>query len=61
MNEIVSTFLLIRNKFMPEMHLKQPGFTYSACGSFTKNKERTEKFVQTGNTDFIYKNELGKA
>ena len=46
---------------MPEMHLKQPGFTYSACGSFTKNKERTEKFVQTGNTDFIYKNELGKA
>ena len=46
---------------MPEMHLKQPGFTYSACGSFTKNKERIEKFMQTGNTDFIYKNELDKA
>ena len=46
---------------MPEMHLKQPGFTYSACGPFTKNKERIEKFMQTGNTDFIYKNELGKA
>ena len=46
---------------MPEIHLKQPGFTYSACGPFTKNKERIEKFVQTGNTDFIYKNELDKA
>ena len=46
---------------MPEMHLKQLGFTYSACGPFTKNKERTEKFMQTGNTDFIYKNELGRA
>ena len=37
------------NKFMPEMHLKQPGFTYSACGSSTKSKERTEKFMKTGN------------
>ena len=46
---------------MPEMHLKQPGFTYNACGPFTKNKERIEKFMQTGNTDFIYKNELDKA
>ena len=43
------------------MHLKQPGFTYSACGWFTKNKERIEKFMQTGNTDFIYNNELDKA
>ena len=43
------------------MHLKQPGFTYSACGPFTKNKERIGKFMQTGNTNFIYKNELGKA
>ena len=46
---------------MPEMHVKQPGFTYSTCGPFTKNKERIEKFTQTGNTDFIYKNELDKA
>ena len=46
---------------MPEMHLKQPGFTYSVCGPFTKNKERIEKFMETGNTDFIYKNELDKA
>ena len=43
---------------MPEMDLKQPGFTYSACSPFTKYKERVEKFVQTGNTNFIYKNEL---
>ena len=46
---------------MPEMYLKQPGFTYSASGPFTENKERIEKFMQTGSTDFIYKNELGKA
>ena len=49
MNEIVNKFLLAGDKFMPEMHLKQPGFTYSACGPFTKNKERIEKFMQTGN------------
>ena len=54
-------FLLVGDKFMPEIHLKQSGFTYSACGPFPKNKERIEKFVQTGNTDFIYKNELDKA
>ena len=46
---------------MPEMHLRQPGFTYSACGPFTKNEERIKKFMQTGNTDFIYRNELNKA
>ena len=45
---------------MPEMHLK-PGFTYSGCGLFTKNKERIEKFLQTRNADFIYRNELDKA
>ena len=61
MNEIVNKFLLVGDKFMPEMHLKQPGFTYSACGPFTKNKERIENFMQTGNTDFTYKNELDKA
>ena len=46
---------------MPEMQLRQPGFTYSACGPFKKNKERIEKFMKSGNTDFIYKNELDKA
>ena len=43
MNEIVNKFLLCGDKFMPEMHLKQPGFTYRACGPFTKNKERIKK------------------
>ena len=43
------------------MHLKQSGFTYSAYGAFTKKKERIEKFMQTGHTDFLYKNELDKA
>ena len=61
MNEIINKFLLVGDKFMPEMHLRQPGFTYSACGPFTKNKERIEKFMKTGNTDFIYKNELDEA
>ena len=61
MNEIVNQFLLVGDKFMPEMHLKQPGFPYSTCDPFTKNKERIEKFMQTRNTDLIYKNELDKA
>ena len=61
MNEIVNKFLLAGDKFMPEMHLKQPGFTYSACGPFTKNKERIQKFKETGDTRYIYKNELDKA
>ena len=59
MNEIVINFLLVVDKFMPEMHLNQPGFTYSACGPFTRNKERN--MHHTGNTDFIYRNELDKA
>ena len=46
---------------MPVMHLKQPGFTYSACGPFTKNKQRIEKFIQTENANFIYRNGLNKA
>ena len=61
MNGIINKFLLVGDKFMSEMHSKQPGFTYSVCDTFTKNKERIQKFMQTGNTDFIYKNELDKA
>ena len=61
MNEIVNKYLLAGKKCMPKMNLKQAGFTYSACGPLTKNKERIEKFIQTGNTDFIYRNELYKA
>ena len=58
MNEIVNKFSLAGDKFMPEMHLRQPCFTYSACGPFTKNKQRIQKFMQI---DYIYKNELDKA
>ena len=61
MNEMVNKFLLAGNKFMPEMHLKQPGFTYSACGPFTKNKERIQKFKETGDASDTYTNELDKA
>ena len=61
MNEIGNKFSLAGNKFIPEKHLNQPGFTYAACGPFTKNKERIENFMRTGNTDFIYRNKLDKA
>ena len=61
MNEIVNKFLLAGDKFIPEMHLRQAGFTYSTCGPFTKNKERIKKFKQIGDTNYIYKNELDKA
>ena len=61
MNDIINKFLLARDKFMLEMHLRQPGFTYSACGPFTKNKERIQKFKQTGDSRYIYKNELDEA
>ena len=61
MNEIKNKFLLAGNKFISEMHLKQPGFTYIACGPFTKNKEGIQKFKETGNTNYIDKNELDKA
>ena len=46
---------------MPEMHLRQPQFTYSASGPFTKHKQRIQKFKETGNTNYIYKNESDKA
>ena len=54
MNETVNNFLLVGDKLMPERHLRQPGFTYSACGPFTKNKERNKKFKETGDTSYIY-------
>ena len=61
MNKIVKKILLVGDKFMPEMHLKQLGFTYSACGPFIKNKKIIEKLMQTRNTDCIYKNDLDNA
>ena len=60
MNNIINKFLLAGDKFMPEMHLRQPQFTYSACGPFTKHKQRIQKFKETGDTNYIYKNELYK-
>ena len=53
MNEIVNMLLLAGDKFMPKMHLKQPGFTHSACRSFTENKERIQKFKETGDANCI--------
>ena len=61
MNDIINTFLLAGDKFMPKIHLRQPGLTYSACGPFTKRKERIQKFKETGDSRYIYKNELDKA
>ena len=61
MNKIVNKFLLAGDKFMPERHIKQPGFTCSACEPFTKNKERIQKIKETVDTNYIYKNELDKA
>ena len=60
-NEIVNKFLLAGDKFLPEMHLKQPEFTYIACRSSTENKERIERLKETGDSRYIYRNELGKA
>ena len=61
MNEIVNKFLLAGDKFIPEMHLRKSKFTCSVCGSFTKNKERVEKYNGTGNSRYINQNELDKA
>ena len=61
MNNVINKFLLAGDKFMPEMQLRQPQFTYSACGRFTKHKQRIQKFKETEDTNYICKNELGKA
>ena len=61
MKNIINKFLLAGDKFMPEMHLRQPQFTYRACGPFTKHKQRIQKFKETEDTNYIYKNELDKA
>ena len=61
MNKIINKFLLTEDKFMIELHLKQPRFTYSVCRSFTKHRERIKKFRETGNLEHLYRNELDKA
>ena len=60
-NEIVNKFLLTGDKFMSEMYLKQPKFPYRACGLFTKKKDRIQKFKETGDSRYIYRNKLDKA
>ena len=61
MNNVINKFLLAGDKFMPEIHLRQSQFTYSACGPFTKHKQQIQKFKETGDTNYIYKNELDEA
>ena len=61
MNNLINTFLLVGDKFMPEIYLRQPQFTYSACGPFTRHEERIQKFKETGDTNYVFKNELDKA
>ena len=60
MNNAINKFLLLGDKFMPEIHLKQTQFTYSACGPFTRHEQRIQKFKETGDTNYIYMNELDK-
>ena len=60
MDKIINKFLLAGDKFLPEMHLRQVGFTCGACGSFTKNKEKIQKFKEIGDSRYIYQNELNK-
>ena len=60
MNNVINKFLLAGDKFMPKMHLRQPRFIYSACGPFTRHKERIKEFKRTGDTRYIYRNELDK-
>ena len=57
-NEKINTFLLAADKLVSEIHLRQPGFTYIVCGFFTKNKNRFQKFKGTGDSKYIYQNEL---
>ena len=60
MNEIVNKFLLTGHELMPEMHLRQLGFTNTACGPFTKSKEKTKKIKETGDSRYMYKKKLDK-
>ena len=61
MDKIIIKVLLTGDKLMPELHLKQLGFTYSASGPFTKHHERIQKFGETGNLKHLCRSELDKA
>ena len=58
MNKLINKFLSAGDKFMPKMYLRQLGFTYCACGPFTRNKKRINKFKETGDSKYIYQNEI---
>ena len=58
MNNVINKFLLLGHTFMSEIHLRQPQFTFSACGPFTRHEERIQKFKETGDTNYVFKNEL---
>ena len=61
MDNLINKFLSLGDKFMPEIQLRQPQFTYSACGPFTRHEKRIQKFKETGDTNYVFKNELDKA
>ena len=61
MNKVINKFLLAEDKFMPEVHLRHSRVVYSACGPFNRHKERIKEFKRTGDTRYIYRNELDKA
>ena len=61
MNKVINNFLLTGDKITPELHLKQSGVTYSACGPFTKHRERIQKFRETVNLKHLHRNELKKS
>ena len=61
MNNLINKFLLVGDKFMPEIHLRQRQFTYSACGPLTRHEERIQNFKETGDTNYVFKNELDKS
>ena len=61
MNKMINKFSSAGDKFMAEIHLRQPGFTYSACGKFIKNKERIQKLKEMRDSRYIYQSRLNKA
>ena len=60
-SNVINKFLLVGDKFMSEIRLRQPQFSYSACGPFTKHEQRIQKFKETGDTNYIYTNEFDQA
>ena len=61
MNKTITKFLLAGEKFMSELHLRQPGFTNCICGPFTKHNEKIQTFNEVGNLKYFYWNQFDKA